>query len=69
MQVEKQPMKHKQHHTHTLFNTFSKFLFFTMKKLFVFALAAAAIVGCSKNENGGNDSAVDLSQAQQLKGC
>lgn len=38
-----------------------------MKKLFVFALAAAAIVGCSKNENGGNDSAVDLSQAQQLK--
>ena len=38
-----------------------------MKKLFVFALAAAAIVGCSKNENGGNDSAVDLSQSQQLK--
>lgn len=38
-----------------------------MKKLFVFALAAAAIVGCSKNENVGNDSAVDLSQAQQLK--
>lgn len=38
-----------------------------MKQLFVFALAAAAIVGCSKNENGGNDSAVDLSQAQQLK--
>lgn len=38
-----------------------------MKQLFVLALAAAAIVGCSKNENGGNDSAVDLSQAQQLK--
>lgn len=36
-----------------------------MKKLFVFALAAAAIVGCNKSENGGNDSAVD--QGQQLK--
>lgn len=38
-----------------------------MKKLFVFALAAAAIVGCNKSENGGNDSAVDQGQAQQLK--
>ena len=38
-----------------------------MKKLFVFAVAAATMVGCNENENGANESPVDLSQAQQLK--
>lgn len=38
-----------------------------MKQFFVLAFAAAAMVGCNENENSGNDSAVDLSQAQQLK--
>ena len=38
-----------------------------MKQFFVLAFAAAAMVGCNENENSGNDSKVDLSQAQQLK--
>ena len=38
-----------------------------MKKLFVLALAAAAIVGCSKNENGNEGSGVFQGQSQQLK--
>lgn len=37
-----------------------------MKKLFVFALAATAIVGCSKSENGEGAEPIP-SQAQQLK--
>lgn len=37
-----------------------------MKKLFVFALAAVAIVGCSKSENGEGAESIP-SQAQQLK--
>lgn len=38
-----------------------------MKKLFVFAVAAATMVGCNENENGANELPVDPSQAQQLK--
>ena len=38
-----------------------------MKKLCVFAVAAATMVGCNETENGANESPVDLSQAQQLK--
>lgn len=38
-----------------------------MKKFFALALAATAIVGCSKNENVDNGSGANSGQAQQLK--
>ena len=62
MQTEMQIMKHKQHFLTHFINKF-----FFMKQFFVLAFAAAAMVGCNENENSGNDSKVDLSQAQQLK--